>query len=120
MTTIFVRNNGSEPFSDALDGVMYNFEPGKEVEIPEIAAKHIFGYDDDNKEPYLVRLGWMKMSNQFAMAMEKLGQFSFAKESSLPKQEPAKTVHLSAPVVERVAAPMPKAKGAAKVANLNG
>jgi hypothetical protein len=120
MTTIFVRNNGSEPFSDGLDGIMYNFEPGKEVEIPEIAAKHIFGYGDDNKEPYLVRLGWMKMSNQFNMAMERLGTFSFSKESSLPKQEPAKTVHLSAPVVERVAAPMPKAKGAAKVANLNG
>jgi len=55
MTTIFVRNNGSEPFSDGLDGVVYHFEPGKEIEIPEIAAKHVFGYGDDNKEPYLVR-----------------------------------------------------------------
>ena len=113
MTTIFVRNNGSETFSDGLDGTVYHFEPGKEIEIPEIAAKHIFGYGDDNKEPYLVRLGWMKMSNQFNLAMERLAQFSFSKESS-------KTVHLSAPVVERVAAPMPKANGAAKVANLNG
>jgi len=113
MTTIFVRNNGSDPFSDALDGTVYHFESGKEIEIPEIAAKHIFGYGDDNKEPYLVRLGWMKMSNQFDAAMEKLALFSFSKESVKP-------VHLSAPVVERVAAPMPKAKGAAKVANLDG
>ena len=113
MTTIFVRNNGSDKFSDGLDGTVYHFEPGKEVEIPEIAAKHIFGYGDDNKEPYLVRLGWMKMSNQFDEAMEKLALFSFSKESVKP-------VHLSAPVVERVAAPMPKAKGAAKVANLDG
>lgn len=113
MTTIFVRNNGSDNFSDGLDGAVYHFEPGKTIEIPEIAAKHIFGYGDDNKEPYLVRLGWMKMSNQFDMAMEKLAQFSFSKESVKP-------VHLSAPVVERVAAPMPKAKGAAKVANLDG
>jgi hypothetical protein len=113
MTTIFVRNNGSDPFFDALDGTVYHFESGKEIEIPEIAAKHIFGYGDDNKEPYLVRLGWMKMSNQFDEAMEKLALFSFSKESVKP-------VHLSAPVVERVAAPMPKAKGAAKVANLDG
>jgi hypothetical protein len=113
MTTIFVRNNGSDPFFDALDGTVYHFESGKEIEIPEIAAKHIFGYGDDNKEPYLVRLGWMKMSNQFNEAMEKLALFSFSKESIKP-------VHLSAPVVERVAAPMPKAKGAAKVANLDG
>jgi hypothetical protein len=55
----------------------------------------------------------MKMSNQFNEAMEKLALFSFSKESVKP-------VHLSAPVVERVAAPMPKAKGAAKVANLDG
>jgi hypothetical protein len=55
----------------------------------------------------------MKMSNQFEAAMQKLGEFSFSKESVKP-------VHLSAPVVERVAAPMPKAKGAAKVANLDG
>ena len=113
MITIFVRNNGSDPFFDALDGTVYHFESGKEIEIPEIAAKHIFGYGDDNKEPYLVRLGWMKMSNQFNEAMEKLALFSFSKESVKP-------VHLSAPVVERVAAPMPKAKGAAKVANLDG
>lgn len=120
MTTIFVTNNGQQTFVDSFDGTKYTFEPKKELEVPEVVAKHIFGYGDDNKEPYLVRLGWMKMSNQFNMAMERLGTFSFSKESSLPKQEPAKTVHLSAPVVERVAAPMPKAKGAAKVANLNG
>ncbi len=36
MTTIFVRNNGSDKFSDGLDGTVYHFEPGKEVEIPEI------------------------------------------------------------------------------------
>ena len=108
MTTIFVRNNGPHVLNDSFNGVSYAFEPGKEIEVPEVAAKHIFGYGDDNKEPYLVRLGWMKMSNQFNLAMEKLMEFSFSKEPS------AKQVHLSAPVVERVAAPMPKARVAAK------
>ena len=108
-SSVFVRNNGDQPFSDALNGVVYNFAPGVEIEIPEVAAKHIFGYGDDNKEPYLVRLGWMKMNTDFPVAMEKLGKFSFSRE-------PSKPVHLSAPVVERVAAPLPKARGAAKVA----
>ena len=107
MTTIFVRNNGSNPLVDSYDGVSYNFACGEEVEIPEIAAKHIFGYGDDNKEPYLVRLGWMKMSSDFRIAMERLATFSFSRESSKP-------VHVSAPVVERVAAPMPKARVTAK------
>ena len=112
MTTVFVRNNGENKFTDSFNGTVYEFLPSKELEIPEIAAKHIFGYGDDNKEPYLVRLGWMKMSNEFDVAMKKLGTFSFSKE-------PSKPVHLSAPVVERVAAPMPKAKGAAKVSAIN-
>ena len=107
MTTIFVRNNGSNPLVDGFNGVTYNFACGEEVEIPEVAAKHIFGYGDDNKEPYLVRLGWMKMNTDFPIAMERLGKFSFSRESSKP-------VHVSAPVVERVAAPMPKARVAAK------
>ena len=107
MTTIFVRNNGDNPLVDFYDGVSYEFASGKEVEIPEIAAKHIFGYDDDNKEPYLVRLGWMKMNTDYPLAMERLGKFSFSRESSKP-------VHVSAPVVERVAAPMPKARVTAK------
>ena len=111
--TIFVRNNSQDDFFDSFDGVRYNFIPGKEIELPDDAAKHIFGYGDDNKEPYLVRLGWMKMNTDYHLAMEKLSQFSFSRESSKP-------VHLSAPVVERVAAPLPKARGAAKVAVSNG
>ena len=107
MTTLFVRNNGDDALTDSYDGAVFDFAPGKEVEIPEIAAKHIFGYGDDNKEPYLVRLGWMKMNTDYPLAMERLGKFSFSRESSKP-------VHVSAPVVERVAAPMPKARVAAK------
>jgi hypothetical protein len=109
MTTIFVTNNGQQTFVDSFDGTKYTFEPKKELEVPEVVAKHIFGYGDDNKEPYLVRLGWMRMSTDFALAMERLGEFSFAREAT-------NKVHLSAPVVERVAAPMPKARVAAKVA----
>jgi hypothetical protein len=106
---VFVRNNGDQTFSDAHNGVVFDFVPGVEIQISEVAAKHIFGYGDDDKEPYLVRLGWMKMNTDFPLAMEKLGKFSFSRE-------PSKPVHLSAPVVERVAAPLPKARGAAKVA----
>jgi hypothetical protein len=108
MTDIYVTNNGIDPLVDSFDGTKFEFVPGKEVQVPEIVAKHIFGYGDDNKEPYLVRLGWMKMSTDFPAAMEKLCKFSFSRQ-------PGQAVHLSAPVVERVAAPEPKARVSAKV-----
>ena len=71
-------------------------------------ARHLFGYGEDNKEPYFVRLGWMKMNTDLEKAKNRLSEFVFS-------SEPSKKVHLSAPVVERVAAPMPKGKGVAKV-----
>ena len=109
--TVFVTNRGI-PFAGRFENVEYTFDTNKEVEISEGAAKHIFGYGVDNKEPYFVRLGWMKMNTDLNRAKERMAQVVFA-------SEPSKKVHLSAPVVERVAAPMPepKAKGrsAAKV-----
>jgi hypothetical protein len=108
---IFVTNRGI-PASGKFEGRIYDFPTGVEMEISEKAAKHIFGYGDDNKEPYFVRLGWMKMNTDLPRAKERLADFTFSSESRM-------TVHLSAPVVERVAAPMPevktKGKGAAKV-----
>ena len=109
--SIFVTNRGI-PFTGRFENVEYTFDTNKETEISEDAAKHIFGYGVDNKEPYFVRLGWMKMNIDLPRAKERMSQIVFA-------SEPSKKVHLSAPVVERVAAPMPepKAKGrsAAKV-----
>ena len=112
--TIFVTNKGV-PATGRYENVEYVFETNKELEIPLAAAKHIFGYGDDDKTQYFVRLGWMKMNTDLPRAKERLAEFVFS-------SEPSKKVHLSAPVVERVAAPMPKVKaevkGVAKVQQL--
>lgn len=113
--SVFVTNKGL-PFVGRFENVDYTFENSKEVELSLEAAKHILGYGDDNKEPYFVRLGWMKMNTDLPRALERMQTVSFS-------TEPAKKVHLTAPVVERVAAPMPKVqkaevKGVAKVQQL--
>ena len=113
--SIFVTNKGDITTCRCMN-VDYVFETDKEVEIPLEVAQHIFGYGDDNKEPYFVRLGWMKMNTDLPRAKERLAKFVFS-------SEPAKKVHLSAPVVELVAAPMPKVqktegRGVAKVQQL--
>jgi len=110
--SVFVTNKGI-PFVGRFENVEYTFDNGKEVELSLEAAKHILGYGDDNKEPYFVRLGWMKINTDLPRALERMQTVSFS-------TEPAKKVHLTAPVVERVAAPMPKVqkaevKGVAKV-----
>jgi hypothetical protein len=97
---LYVKNRGSA-FSSSFKGVEYVFECNKEIEVPEAAVKHILGLGDENKQPYFVRLGWMKINTDLPRALERLKAVDIS-------EEPEKKVHLSAPVVERVATPMPK------------
>lgn len=78
MGTIWVTNKGEESFTDSHIGMQYDFKPGVPVAIPLLAAQHIFGYGVEDKTPHLVRLGWLKYSNEMAKAQERLGQFKFS------------------------------------------
>ena len=106
---VYVTNRGMT-FTARYSNADIKFPSNEEVEITDEVAKHLFGYGEDNKEPYFVRLGWMKMNTDYEKALNRLGEFTFA-------SEPSKKVHLSAPVVERVAAPQVKTRAAAKVAS---
>ena len=46
MATIYVTNKSEKPLKDGFSGIVYEFLPGKTIEIPEEAAQHIFGYKD--------------------------------------------------------------------------
>jgi hypothetical protein len=104
MSNIFVTNHTDKTHKDGYGGVFYVFEPNKTVEIPVEVARHIFGYEVDNKEPYLARLGWMITSNDLDKALEHLSKWELSTES------PKKNQSLS-PLVERVPLPVKKAGG---------
>lgn len=95
MSTIFVTNNSNIELSDGFSGVPYLFEPDTTVEIPIEAARHIFGYEDQNKIPYLVRLGWIKSMNDKKQGIEILAKWE------LSDRAPVKNQPVS-PLVERV------------------
>lgn len=78
---VFVTNNGKQLLEDGYAGKRYVFQPGRTIEIPMDAAVHIFGYGKDDKMPCLIRLGWLRMSNEVDLAMKKLGEFSFREAS---------------------------------------
>ena len=107
MSNIFVTNNSDQELKDGFGGVFYEFKPGSTVEIPEEVARHIFGYEDDNKEPYLARLGWIISQNDLEKGMELLSQWEIS------TQPPSKNQSLS-PLVERVPLPTSR-KGVGKV-----
>jgi len=109
MKTIYVTNGGKEPLTSMFNSVKYTFAPGETVELPEPAARLIFGYGEKDKEPSLVRLGWIQTSKDFIPAIESLMQFE------LSETAPEK-VHSLSPVVEQVV-PLPKARGRKRLTN---
>jgi hypothetical protein len=101
MSTIFVTNKSDKELVDGYGGVKYTFAPHTTIEIPEEVARHVFGYGEEDKLPYLIRLGWIKSSNDFDTAMELLSKWE------LSQHKPKMNQSLS-PLVEKV--PLPSAK----------
>lgn len=104
MTIIYVTNHTEHALTDGFAGKVYHFEVEKTVEIPEEVARHVFGYGDDNKQPYLARLGWAVTTNDLPRGLERLSNWEL---STVP---PKKNQVLS-PLVERVPLPTERKSG---------
>ncbi len=104
MLTIFVTNNSDKTLVDGWNGVEYTFKPNSTVEIPEVVAKHVFGYGDNDKEPYLARLGWIKSKNDLEEGLALLSKWELSTEA------PKKDRSLS-PMVEKVPLPAERRAG---------
>lgn len=102
MTSVKVRNTSDEDFEAGWDGVRYTFPVGKTVEIPYVAAAMIFGHHQEDKEPTLVRHGWIITHNDLPEGLKRLAKF---------KIEDDGTRHSLSPVVERVPLQSPKGAG---------
>jgi hypothetical protein len=82
MGMVKITNKHPVRFRDRYDGKDYVFEPNEPVIMNDEAAKHIFGYGDPNKVPYLSRIGKMtttQLEGQGGLkdAMKWLERFEF-------------------------------------------
>ena len=110
MSTIYVTNRWNKPVVMSYCFVLYEFPVGLTVEVPLDAARHIFGFDEDDKEPYMVRLGWIRTKNDYDESVKIYDRFEFS-------SEPPKKNHSLSPVVEKV--PLPNARRAGGTVQAN-
>ncbi|NDF74960.1 MAG: hypothetical protein EB114_12390 [Betaproteobacteria bacterium] len=68
---VFVTNNLDKDLYFEYNFVGYSFPVGKTVAIPKIAARHMLGYGDENKEKYLVQLGLIRLHSELEEVTEK-------------------------------------------------
>jgi hypothetical protein len=82
---IYVTNHSDKELVMDYSYENYVFPVGKTVALSDKAAKHIFGYGVDDKEPYLTRLGWLRLHNEMNQALEKLEKFKISLEAPVEK-----------------------------------
>ena len=82
---VFVTNNSGQKLVAEFNYRDYEFPVDETVEVPVNAAKHIFGFGAENKEPYLARLGFIRLHSEIEQGLEKLAKFEITSE--LPQQD---------------------------------
>lgn len=77
---VYVTNDDEQTFAAEYCATEYTFKTGATTALPLAAARHIFGYGDDNKMPYLIRLGWVRLNTEYDKGLERLAKISFSAE----------------------------------------
>jgi hypothetical protein len=106
---VYVTNRTPDDFEDMYAGNSYKFPAYVPVEVPEEAARHIFGYGEENRLQHLIRLGWTMTANDVKDGMKKLDKFVITKEK--PEVD-----HSLSPVVTRV--PLSAQRGGKRLASV--
>ena len=75
-----VRNGTDRLIKGRFAGVDYVWKPGQHLDIPLVVAHHVFGFggDDKSKDNALVRLGWMRTTDETESAYDRLSKVSFS------------------------------------------
>jgi len=77
---VYVTNNDEQDFTAEFCAVDYQFKKGETTSLPLAAARHIFGYGDDDKMPYLIRLGWVRLNTEYDKGLERLAKITISAE----------------------------------------
>ena len=80
MTTVYVTNRGEKPLIDEYAFKTYKFPVNESVEVPVGVARHLFGYEQEDKLPAMVRIGLCKSTNDIEEALLKLEKFEITQD----------------------------------------
>jgi hypothetical protein len=104
---VYVTNNSDKDLYSEYNFVGFDFPVGKTVKVPVSAARHMLGYGDENKEPYLVLLGLIRLHSELEDAMEKFEKVEISetppeKNRSLPSAVGVVALHVERRVERNV------------------
>ena len=86
---VFVTNRSEVPLTVGYDGTLYEFKKNVPVELPYEGAVRLFGHKQEDKEPILVRYGWIKLHSELEEGLKILSRFEITTEKPNSSQPSA-------------------------------
>jgi len=83
--TVYIPNNSEKRLVADFKYEQFEFPVSKTVPLSAEAARHIFGYGEQDKEPYLARLGFIRLHSELPQALERLAEFEISEEPPVEK-----------------------------------
>jgi hypothetical protein len=80
MTTVYVTNRSEKALIQNYAFQDYKFPVNESVEISVEMARHVFGYEQENKLPAMVMLGLCKSTNEIEEGLVKLAKFEITQD----------------------------------------
>ena len=111
---IGVKNHSGAKLVAKYAGKEFSFEADENVTTPlgEDAARHIFGYGEQDKTRALLRLGWLSNGSTLQTGLDKLSQFQFLAVEDIKFKETEATMELPRSVASSAPADgMPLSEG---------
>jgi len=79
-----ITNGTNRVIKGRFDGVDYIFPPKKPVDVHVNVARHVFGFEMEDKSHAMARLGWMSSSDQSDAAYAELAKIGFDVVPNIP------------------------------------
>jgi hypothetical protein len=108
MTTVYVTNRSEKPLIDEYAFQTYKFPVNEAVEVDIAVARHLFGYEQEDKLPAMVRIGLCISTNDIEDALKRLEKFEITQDK--PEQN-----RFLSPGDDSVTPLVPKGRGERKV-----
>ena len=98
MSNLYVTNRWEKDISFSYAFKPYVFPVNQTVEAPLEAIRHIFGYGEQDKEPYLAQLALIRTKKDVPDGIRILDKIEIS-------EQPPKKEHSLSPVLQRVPLP---------------
>ncbi len=105
---VYVTNRDSTPLRACYAFDWYTFPVGSSMEVSAALARHVFGWQQDDKTEALIALGFVKDAAGLGAALERLALYEIGHTPPTNRSQPSAVGVVPLPAAKRAGGDAPK------------